>query len=182
MTRPALRAVVVGEMSPVLRDLVLNRVIASALVPRRLRTRLLRAVGHTGIDVTARVNPGVFLGARRGLTLGPRAFINYDCFLDLGAPVTLGPDVGLGYGTMLITCGHDAGPAQRRWGTAVNAPIDIGEGTWVGSRVTILPGVTIGRGCVIASGAVVTADCAPDGLYGGVPARRLRDLERHEGV
>ncbi|MET0930422.1 MAG: DapH/DapD/GlmU-related protein, partial [Aeromicrobium sp.] len=139
--------------------------------------RLLRAVGHTGIDATARVNPGVFLGARAGLVMGPRAFINYDCFLDLGAPITMGADAGLGYGTMLITCGHDLGPSNRRWGTAANAPIHIGEGAWIGSRVTILPGVTVGRGCVIASGAVVAADCAPDGLYGGVPARRLRDLD-----
>jgi maltose O-acetyltransferase len=41
----------------------------------------------------------------------------------------------------------------------------------------VLPGVTVGDGCVIAAGAVVNADCQPDGLYAGVPARRVRDLE-----
>jgi maltose O-acetyltransferase len=40
----------------------------------------------------------------------------------------------------------------------------------------VLPGVTIGAGCAVAAGAVVTADCEPDGLYAGVPARRVRDL------
>jgi maltose O-acetyltransferase len=40
-----------------------------------------------------------------------------------------------------------------------------------------MPGVTIGDGCTIASGAVVTRDCEPDGMYAGVPARRVKDLD-----
>jgi maltose O-acetyltransferase len=55
--------------------------------------------------------------------------------------------------------------------------VSVGNGSWLGTGVTVLPGVTIGEGCVIAAGAVVTADCAPDGLYAGVPARRIRDLD-----
>ncbi|WP_408003863.1 LbetaH domain-containing protein [Puerhibacterium puerhi] len=39
-----------------------------------------------------------------------------------------------------------------------------------------MPGVTIGRGCIIAAGSVVTSDCQPDGLYAGVPAARKKDL------
>ncbi len=52
----------------------------------------------------------------------------------------------------------------------------IGEGAWVGAGAMLLPGVTIGPGCVIAAGAVVSSDCEPDGLYGGVPAERIRYL------
>lgn len=44
-------------------------------------------------------------------------------------------------------------------------------------RAMLLPGVTVGKGCVVAAGAVVAADCAPNGLYGGVPARRIKDLD-----
>lgn len=51
------------------------------------------------------------------------------------------------------------------------------DGCWLGGNVTVLPGVTIGRGCVIAAGAVVTKSCDPNGLYAGVPARRIRDLD-----
>ena len=39
-----------------------------------------------------------------------------------------------------------------------------------------MPGVTVGSGCIIAAGAVLTADCSPDGIYAGVPAKRIKDL------
>jgi acetyltransferase-like isoleucine patch superfamily enzyme len=56
-------------------------------------------------------------------------------------------------------------------------PIRIEDGVWIGSRVTVLPGVTIGAGAVIAAGAVVNRDVPPDTLVGGVPARVLRHLD-----
>nr|WP_246078761.1 DapH/DapD/GlmU-related protein [Modestobacter excelsi] len=52
----------------------------------------------------------------------------------------------------------------------------IGRGSWIGAAATVLPGVTVAPGCVIAAGAVVTRDTQPDGLYVGVPARRIRSL------
>ncbi|SNT40665.1 DapH/DapD/GlmU-related protein [Rhodococcoides kyotonense] len=171
-----IRKVIAGELGPVGRDLVLNRILASVAVPRRLRTALLRRLGHD-IHQTAQINPGLFLGAWTGLTLKAGAFVNYGCFLDLGAPITIGVNSGIGYETMLVTCGHSIGPEHRRIGDAVDAPIVIGDGCWVGARVTILPGVTIGDGCVVASGSVVTEDCLPNSLYAGVPARFKRRLD-----
>jgi maltose O-acetyltransferase len=53
----------------------------------------------------------------------------------------------------------------------------IGNGVWVGVNATILPGITIGDGCVIAAGAVVTSDCEPNCLYGGVPAKIIKRLD-----
>jgi acetyltransferase-like isoleucine patch superfamily enzyme len=175
-----IRRLVVEEVTTIVRDLVVNRMIASALLPRKLRPYLLRWVGHHGVHPKALVNPGVFLGSTQGLVMGERAFINYGCFLDLGAPTIMGRDSGIGYQTMLITCGHGMGPAHARIGPGVNEPIEIGPGCWVGSRVTVLPGVTIGPGCVVASGSVVTADCTPNSLYAGIPARLIRPLDDHE--
>ncbi|PVY26710.1 acyltransferase [Williamsia muralis] len=180
MPRSQLRQLAREEVGSVFRDLILNRVIASALLPRKFRPCLLRRVGHRGVHPKALVNPGVFLGSSRGLTMGERAFINYGCFLDLGAPISMGKDSGIGYQTMLITCGHDIGPAHARIGPSVNQPIVIGDGCWIGSRVMVLPGVTIGAGCVVASGSVVTRDCAPNSLYAGVPARLIRSIKSHE--
>lgn len=56
-------------------------------------------------------------------------------------------------------------------------PISIGEGTWVGASATILDGVTIGRGCVIGAGSLVTADVPDYGVAVGVPARVIRSRE-----
>ena len=47
---------------------------------------------------------------------------------------------------------------------------------WLGARVVVLPGVQVAPGCIVGAGAVVTRDTEPDGVYVGVPARRIRDL------
>lgn len=59
----------------------------------------------------------------------------------------------------------------------IHKPITVGKGCWIGANAIILPGVTIGDGCIIGAGAVVNKDCAPNGLYVGVPTKRVRDLE-----
>lgn len=169
------RKILLSELDQVLRDVVLNRLVASGAVPRKIRTAVLRRSGHD-IDSTALINAGVFLGSWRGLTLGERVFVNYRCFFDLGATVTIGKDTRIGYESMFVTCGHEIGDRSDRAGTPVDQPIAIGAGCWIGARVTVLPGVSIGDGCVIASGSVVATDCAPDGFYAGVPAVRKRSL------
>ena len=82
---------------------------------------------------------------------------------------------------MLTTSHHEIGPPERRSGTARPRSIVIERGVWLGARVLVLPGVTVGPGCVIAAGAVVNRDCAPHGLYAGVPARRIRELGGRAG-
>jgi acetyltransferase-like isoleucine patch superfamily enzyme len=77
---------------------------------------------------------------------------------------------------MLCTSGHRIGSAERRAGVYVADPIAIGDGSWIGTRAVLLGGVTVGAGCMVAAGAVVVADCQPNGLYAGTPARRVRDL------
>jgi acetyltransferase-like isoleucine patch superfamily enzyme len=52
----------------------------------------------------------------------------------------------------------------------------IGDRVWIGANATVLAGVTIGHGAVVAAGAVVTRDVAPDTVVGGVPARVIRNL------
>ena len=55
-----------------------------------------------------------------------------------------------------------------------DAPVVIEDGCWIGANVTILKGVTIGRGSVIAAGAVVTKSCEPYSIIGGVPAKLIK--------
>lgn len=55
-----------------------------------------------------------------------------------------------------------------------DAPIVIEDGVWCGANVTILKGVTIGRGSIVAAGAVVTQSCAPYSIIGGVPAKLIK--------
>ena len=65
-------------------------------------------------------------------------------------------------------------------------PVIIEDGVWCGANITILKGVTIGRGSVVAAGSVVTKSCPPYSIIGGVPAKVIRmrftkeEIERHE--
>lgn len=110
------------------------------------------------------------------VTFGDNVFINEGCRFDNLERVTIGDNVAIGPETLFVTSSHEAGRRSARAGDIVLTSVEVCSGCWIGARVIILPGVTVGHGCVVAAGAVVGADCLPDGLYGGVPAKRLRDL------
>ncbi len=67
-----------------------------------------------------------------------------------------------------------------------DAPVVIEDGVWCGANVTILKGVTIGRGSIVAAGAVVTKSCEPYSIIGGVPAKLIKkrftkeQIKQHE--
>lgn len=156
-----------------IRDIIVNVVIGSACIPAILRGRLLKAYG---IDAKrAMVSARCFFGSSR-VSIGDRTFVNYGCFFDALDQITIGRDCTIAMEVLFTTSTHEVGPSNRRGGASVKAPIVVGDGVWIGARAMILPGVTIGSGCVIGAGAVVTRDCARNGLYVGVPARRVQDL------
>jgi maltose O-acetyltransferase len=147
----------------------------------RTRTALLRAAGIRigarssimgALDVTGPGPVGDLF------SVGEDSCITGPLYIDLGAPVRIGNRVRVGHHVMLLTMDHEMGPSAGRCGRLVAAPIDVGDGVWLASRVTILPGVAVGKGAVVAAGAVVTHDVAPDTLVAGVPARFVRDLDK----
>ena len=56
-------------------------------------------------------------------------------------------------------------------------PVHIGKDAWIGAGATILPGVTVGDNAVVAAGAVVTKDVAPNTIVGGNPAKVIREIK-----
>lgn len=108
------------------------------------------------------------------MIIGDYSWVNAGAFIENGT--VIGHRVAIGPSVTICTVTHQIGPEKARAGQNVNLPVVIGDGCWLGASVTVLPGVTIGTGCVIAAGSLVRQDCAPNGLYAGVPARRVRDL------
>ncbi|HET9653988.1 MAG TPA: acyltransferase [Kineosporiaceae bacterium] len=146
----------------------------SRLVPRPLRLVLYRIAGMRVQLVS--VQPGLFFGGRpSNLTIGQGTDINIDCFIDCLGKVTLGKNVMLAMGVMIVTSDHEAGPDGRPQGE-VGRDVVIGDGAWLGARCVILPGVTVGEGTVVSAGAVVTRDCRPHAIYAGVPARFIGNV------
>ena len=106
--------------------------------------------------------------------LGEDVFINAGCrFQDQGG-IYIGDRALIGHNAVIATLNHDMDPARRA--DLHPAPVHIGADAWLGSNVTVLPGVTIGDGAIVAAGAVVTKDVAPRTIVGGVPARVIREL------
>jgi acetyltransferase-like isoleucine patch superfamily enzyme len=149
----------------------------------RTRTALLRAAGFRigafsaimgGVNVTG---PGKVTEL---LSIGERTIVSGPLHINLGAPIRIGNGVNLGHDVWLLTIDHEVGPSEYRCGLSLAAPITIGDGAWIGSRVTILPGISIGEGAIVGTGAVVTQDVPANTLVAGIPARFVRDLQLSE--
>lgn len=151
---------------------IFNVVLGSAAVPRLLRTLALRALG-VPVARSANIWPHVLMKSRR-LVVGRGVMVNEGVRFANTAEVRLGDGVAVGQEVLFLTETHVPGGPGRRAGADRFLPIEVGDGAWIGARATVLPGVRIGPGTVIAAGAVVVADCAPHSVYGGVPARYLR--------
>ncbi|AQG81396.1 acetyltransferase [Spirosoma montaniterrae] len=109
------------------------------------------------------------------IQIGDNCIINPDCLLDGRAgKIVIHNNVDIARGTWIFTLEHDP---HSDYHDTKSGDVIIEDHVWVASRVTILPGVRIGRGSVIASGAVVTKDVPPMSIAGGVPAKIIGKRE-----
>lgn len=108
--------------------------------------------------------------------IGESCIITTPLYLNASAPITIGDRVGVGHHVIIITDTHDMEDPLNRCGPGHARPVTVEDGAWICARATILPGVTLGRGSVVAAGAVVTRDVPPDTLVGGNPARAIKRL------
>ena len=141
-------------------------------------TRRQEATFRGGLDVFTSVSAGCWLNAIGGtITVGDGCSFAGDVTISAVASVMLGRDVLVARGVHIGDHDHaftDPGRPARRQGIANAAPVMIGDGAWLGHNVTVTAGVSIGRGAVIAAGAVVTRDVPPYSLAVGIPARVVR--------
>lgn len=112
-----------------------------------------------------------------GVSIGAHSVINRDVLLDGRSGLQIGANVSISEGSQLLTLEHDPNSPSFGWR---GAPVVIADRAFLGARSTVLPGITVGEGAVVAAGAVVTRDVEPYTIVGGVPARpigqRRRDL------
>ncbi len=156
-----------------IRDCFINSIAGSPFVPFPLRFFIYRTYGIK--TETSNIRSHCWFTGKK-VKIGRDAYVNYRCFFDELGSIEIGPSCRVASDVAFITSTHEIGGSLKRAGDDIGKGIKVGLGCWIGTRATILPGVTIGDGCVIGAGAVVTHDCAPNGVYVGVPARRIRDL------
>lgn len=133
------------------------------------------------ISKEATIRPHCYFHSNK-ITIG-NSVINRGCRLYSstnqynGGHIFIGNNVAIGFDTTLCCITHEIGSSAKRAGKHLDKDIIIEDGVWIGANVLVLPGVTIGKGAIIAAGAVVNRSVEPNTLYGGIPAKKIRDLQ-----
>ena len=141
--------------------------------PEELRALFSELIGKP-VDDSFGLFPPFHTDCGMNITVGKNVFINMGCkFQDQGG-IFIGDGALIGHNVVLATLNHAMSPEDRS--SMILAPIHIGKQVWIGANATILPGVTIGDGAIVAAGAVVTKDVPENTIVGGVPAVVLRHL------
>jgi len=146
---------------------------------------LLRCVGHVPFHTFRKIayrmsgikigrGSTIHMGANfyqpKNIEIGEDTIIGYGAFLDGRSVIEVGNHVDIASEVMIYNSEHDL---EREDFSATEESVKIGDYCFIGPRVIILPGVNIGKGSVIAAGAVVTKDVGDFEIVGGVPAKKI---------
>lgn len=163
-----------------IRNLLLNFFLAFPFatrgfwLKRKLLNFLMISTG-SGACITGHLK---FFG-RGSVSFGSDCWIGIGCrfYIPEGISVIIGDRCDIAPEVIFQAGTHKNGSARRRAGTGTASSIDVGPGSWIGVRSTLLPGVKLGAGTVVAAGAVVkTGEYPPHVLLAGVPARIIKVL------
>lgn len=104
------------------------------------------------------------------ISIGEDTIIGDHAFLDGRAKLTIGNHVDVASSVMIYNSEHDLSKEDF---SAIEEPVEIGDYVFIGPRAIILPGVKIGKGAIVAAGAVVTSDVPEFTIVGGIPAKPI---------
>ena len=156
--------------------------LVSGLLPQSrafgIRRALYRSAG-VHLSKNVRLNGGVMIQnpnvrVGEGTWIGRRT----EFAATSRSSITIGSSCDVSQDVLFITGSHDIGGSERRAGASDQSlPIEVGDGSWIGARVTMLGGASIGKGVVVAASSLVR-DVFPDNvLIAGTPAKIIRYLE-----
>ncbi len=176
---------------------------ATALLNARLRFALNGVAAAKGV----RLRGKIFIRNHGAITIGPRVcfhrgpvsgelstapnssieigestMINYGCIFNASQRIKIGKRCRFGYHVVIMDSHlHELSPLRRHIRPAPGI-VEISDDVWIGTRATVLAGVRIGWGSVVAAGAVVTKDVPPLTVVAGVPAQPVRTIQLEPSV
>ena len=121
------------------------------------------------------IEKGANFGKGNGIEIGDNSGIGVNCHVR--GPLEIGKDVMMGPDCMVMTSSHNTSQTDIpmcQQGFHSKRKVTICDDVWIGARVIILPGVTIGKGAIIGAGAVVTKDVPEYAVVAGVPAKVIK--------
>lgn len=158
-------------------DLELLIVTWSGLVPSHFFRLLIYKLGGLKIGKGSKIHIGARFFYPANITIGKGSIIGDNIFLDGRDKLSIGNHVDIASSVMIYNSEHDINSEDFH---AINGPVHIGDYVFIGPRAIILPGVNIGKGAVIAAGAVVTKDVADFAIVGGVPAQVIGERKQKD--
>lgn len=139
-------------------------------IPNPIRNLYLRLYGIT-IGKSSYIHRSCKFFHIGKIIIGTNCTINFGCYLDNRRGISIGNNVGIAHNTKIYTLGHDIDDPEFK---TKGKPVIIKDNSFIFSNAVIMPGVTIGEGAIVLSGAVVTKDIEPWAVVGGNPAKTLR--------
>lgn len=114
------------------------------------------------------------IGDKAILSIGNGTYINRNTNIIARDEINIGEDCQIAWDVNIMDSNlHNLHPTEEN-----SEPVHIADNVWIGCRSIILKGVQIGKGSVIAAGAVVTTDVPPFTVYGGVPAQKISTVDK----
>ena len=148
--------------------------ILSRFPSKRIRHLGLKLLGIK-MSQNVRFYQGFHIRSPKGISIGEGCSIGPKVLLDGRKGLYIGKNVTIAYEAIVWTLNHDYNDIHF---SGKGASVTINDFAWVCSRSIILPGIVIGEGAVVASGAVVTKDVPPYAIVAGVPARIIGQREK----
>lgn len=150
------------------------------VVPGKVRGVIAYISGVTK-DINIILKKRLFFECPSKVHIGHSCLLNHSVSFYTGvynhSEVIIGNRVYVGMETRFITTSHEIGSYEQRAGNDYAKSIIIEDGVWIGAGVTIMPGVKVREGSIIAAGAVVIYSTEKNTLYAGIPARKIRTLD-----
>lgn len=135
---------------------------------------LFAKITKTTINKTLRLTLPFYSDFGRNIHLGKNVFINACCHFQDQGGIFIGDNALIGYACVFATLNHDFEPAKRA--DLYPKSIHIGNDVWIGANSTILGGVNIGDGAIIAAGSVVNKNVPSRCIVAGVPAKVIKKI------
>lgn len=123
------------------------------------------------------IEPDFWCDYGYNIEIGENFYANHHLVILDANKVKFGDNVFIAPNCGFYTAGHPLDYQTRNQGLEYAKPIEVGDNVWIGGNVVVLPGVTIGKNCVIGAGSVVTKDIPEGSLAYGNPCRVIKKIE-----
>lgn len=135
-----------------------------------IRHTIYRCIYRMKLGKQTNIQMHLFVYSPWKIEIKDNSVINNDVVLDGRGGLIIGQNVNISPYAQIYSAEHDVNDSYFKYTTA---KVMIEDYAWISTKSTILPGVTIGKGAVVAAGSVVTKDVLPYDIVGGIPAKKI---------